>query len=40
VVEAGPVVEELLTAAPAIKVLVTSRVALALRGEQELVVPP
>jgi predicted ATPase len=40
VAEAGPVVEELLTAAPRIKVLVTSRVALALRGEQELVVPP
>jgi predicted ATPase/class 3 adenylate cyclase len=40
VAEAGPVVEELLTTAPRIKVLVTSRVALALRGEQELVVPP
>jgi len=40
VAEAGAVLEELLTAAPGVKVLVTSRVALALRGEQELVVPP
>jgi predicted ATPase/class 3 adenylate cyclase len=39
VVAAGPVVEELLTAAPRLKVLVTSRVALALRGEQEYDVP-
>jgi predicted ATPase len=37
---AGPVVEELLAAAPGLKVLVTSRIPLALRGEQELVVPP
>jgi predicted ATPase/class 3 adenylate cyclase len=40
VVDAGPVLEELLTAAPALKVLVTSRVVLSLRGEQEYVVPP
>ena len=40
VAAAGAVVEELLTAAPGLRVLVTSRVALALRGEQELVVPP
>jgi predicted ATPase/class 3 adenylate cyclase len=40
VAEAGPVVEDLLGAAPALKVLVTSRVALSLRGEQEYLVPP
>jgi predicted ATPase/class 3 adenylate cyclase len=40
VTAAGPVVEELLTAAPGLTVLATSRVALSLRGEQELVVPP
>jgi predicted ATPase/class 3 adenylate cyclase len=39
VVAAGPLVEELLTAAPRLKVLVTSRVALGLRGEQEYDVP-
>jgi predicted ATPase/class 3 adenylate cyclase len=38
--EAGPVIEELLTAAPKLKVVVTSRVVLSLRGEQEYVVPP
>ena len=37
---AAAVVEELLTAAPDVKVLVTSRVALSVQGEQELVVPP
>jgi predicted ATPase len=37
---AGPVIEQLLAAAPRVKALVTSRVTLALRGEQELVVPP
>jgi predicted ATPase/class 3 adenylate cyclase len=40
VAEAGPVVEELLTAAAKLKVLVTSRVVLSLRGEQEFEVPP
>jgi predicted ATPase/class 3 adenylate cyclase len=39
VVAAGAVVEELLAAAPGLKALVTSRVALALRGEQEYEVP-
>jgi predicted ATPase/class 3 adenylate cyclase len=38
--EAGPVIEELLTAAPELKVVITSRVVLSLRGEQEYVVPP
>jgi predicted ATPase len=40
VADAGPVVEGLLAAAPAIKVMVTSRVVLSLRGEQEYLVPP
>ncbi len=40
VAEAAPVIEELLTAAPNLKVLATSRVVLSLRGEQEYVVPP
>jgi len=40
VADAGPVLEELLTAAPTLKVMVTSRVVLSLRGEQEYVVPP
>ena len=40
VAEAGPVVEALLTSAPRLKVLVTSRVVLSLRGEQEFAVPP
>jgi predicted ATPase len=34
------VVEELLAAAPGLKVLVTSRIPLSIKGEQELVVPP
>jgi len=40
VAAAGPVLEELLTAAPRVKALVTSRVVLSLRGEQEYAVPP
>jgi predicted ATPase/class 3 adenylate cyclase len=40
VAEAGPVIEELLTAASKLRVIVTSRVVLSLRGEQEYVVPP
>jgi predicted ATPase/class 3 adenylate cyclase len=40
VAEASPVIEELLTSAPKLKVLVTSRVVLSIRGEQEYVVPP
>jgi predicted ATPase/class 3 adenylate cyclase len=36
----GLVVEELLTAAPELRILVTSRVVLSLRGEQEYAVPP
>jgi predicted ATPase/class 3 adenylate cyclase len=40
VAEAAPVVEELLGAAPRLTALVTSRVALALRGEQVYLVPP
>ena len=40
VAEACPVIEALLTAAPRLKVLVTSRVVLSLRGEQEYPVPP
>ena len=40
VAEAGPVIEELLTAAPKLKAMVTSRFVLSLRGEQEYAVPP
>jgi predicted ATPase/class 3 adenylate cyclase len=40
VVEAAPVVTALLAAAPRLKVLVTSRTALHLRGEKGYVVPP
>jgi predicted ATPase/class 3 adenylate cyclase len=40
VAEGAPVIEELLIAAPKLKVLITSRVVLSLRGEQEYVVPP
>ncbi len=40
VAEASPVIEELLTSAPNLKVMVTSRVVLSVRGEQEYVVPP
>jgi predicted ATPase/class 3 adenylate cyclase len=40
VAEAGPVLEELLGAAPSLRTMVTSRVVLSLRGEQEYPVPP
>ena len=40
VVEAAPLVADLLTACPALKVLVTSRVRLRLSGEHEFPVPP
>jgi predicted ATPase/class 3 adenylate cyclase len=40
VAEAGPMIEELLTAAPKLRTMVTSRVVLSLRGEQEYAVPP
>ena len=40
VAEAGPVLEELLSAAPRLRVVVTSRMVLSLRGEQEYAVPP
>jgi predicted ATPase/DNA-binding CsgD family transcriptional regulator len=37
---AGPLVVDLLAASPGLKVLVTSRAALRVRGEHELLVPP
>ena len=40
VVEAAPMLAELLSVAPGIKALVTSREALHVRGEQEFAVPP
>jgi predicted ATPase/class 3 adenylate cyclase len=40
VTQAAPVVEELLVAAPELQAMVTSRVVLCLRGEQEYEVPP
>jgi predicted ATPase/class 3 adenylate cyclase len=40
VAEAARVIEELLTGAPKLKVLATSRVVLSIRGEQEYEVPP
>jgi predicted ATPase/class 3 adenylate cyclase len=40
VAQAGPVIEELLTAAAKLKIVVTSRIVLSLRGEQEYLVPP
>ena len=40
VAEAGPVLEELLSGAPRLRVVVTSRMVLSLRGEQEYAVPP
>jgi predicted ATPase/class 3 adenylate cyclase len=40
VAEAAPVLEELLGAAPGLRAIVTSRVVLSLRGEQEYAVPP
>jgi predicted ATPase/class 3 adenylate cyclase len=40
VADAAPVVEDLLSAAPKLRVMVTSRVVLSVRGEQEYAVPP
>jgi predicted ATPase/class 3 adenylate cyclase len=40
VAEAAPVIEELLGAAPKLRAIVTSRIVLSLRGEQEYAVPP
>ncbi|HLY30528.1 MAG TPA: AAA family ATPase, partial [Ktedonobacterales bacterium] len=40
VVEAAPLVADILVACPLVKALVTSRAALHVRGEQEFVVPP
>src|SRR5260370_41351717 len=40
ILSAAPIVVELLVAAPALKVLVTSRASLHLSGEHEFVVPP
>jgi predicted ATPase/class 3 adenylate cyclase len=40
VVQAASVIEELLSAAPGLKVIATSRVVLSVRGEHEYVVPP
>ncbi len=40
VAAAGPAIEELLVACPALKVLVTSRVVLQLQAEQQFTVPP
>jgi predicted ATPase/class 3 adenylate cyclase len=40
VLDAGPAIEQLLVAGARLKVVVTSRVVLSLRGEQEYVVPP
>jgi predicted ATPase/class 3 adenylate cyclase len=40
VIEAAPVVSRLLASSPGLKVLVTSREVLHLRGEQEFAVPP
>jgi predicted ATPase/class 3 adenylate cyclase len=40
ILEAAPLVAELLAAASGLKILVTSRAALHLRGEQEYAVPP
>jgi predicted ATPase len=40
VVQAGPAIAQLLAACPRVKALVTSRVALRVRGEYEFSVPP
>ena len=40
VVDAAPVVAELLRAAPKVKLIVTSRIPLRISGEQELPIPP
>jgi predicted ATPase/DNA-binding XRE family transcriptional regulator len=40
VIQAGPAIAQLLAACPRIKALITSRVALRVRGEHEFAVPP
>ena len=40
VIQAAPLVSELLSASPSLKMLVTSREILRLSGEQEYMVPP
>ncbi len=40
VIDAGPIISELMSASPLLKVLVTSRVVLHIRGEHEFPVPP
>jgi non-specific serine/threonine protein kinase len=40
VIDAGPLISEIMSAAPLLKVLVTSRVVLRVRGEHEFPVPP
>src|SRR5204862_7745041 len=40
VLESATFVSDLLSSAPRLKVLVTSRIALHLRGEKEIIVPP
>jgi predicted ATPase/class 3 adenylate cyclase len=40
IVDAAPLIEQLLVAAPRLKVLVTSRMVLHLYGEHEIIVPP